>query len=161
MKTICAWCQEDLPADISKGEGVSHGICPQCAFRLFGVTPQSQDLRSFLDTLPVPVMALDESGRARALNRRGRILLHLEEMEVEGMRPGEVFLCQHAFEAGGCGETVHCSGCVIRRSIMETLRTGERQENVPACLHQGDRTIQMHITTEKVAKAVLMRVEIP
>ena len=38
MQTICAWCHTTLamaPPDGEQAEGISHGICPACAARVF------------------------------------------------------------------------------------------------------------------------------
>ena len=30
MKQVCAWCKKDMEDTEHEGEGVTHGICPDC-----------------------------------------------------------------------------------------------------------------------------------
>jgi len=74
-----------------------------------------------------------------------------------------VFECANAKLPEGCGNTIHCSGCTIRRNVMDTQETGRRHFRVPAYLNQGNpesyQQIRFLISTEKVEGIVLLRIE--
>ena len=50
-------------------------------------------------------------------------------------RFGLFFDCVHSRLPEGCGRTIHCSGCVIRKSVATTFNTGEAQISIPATLN--------------------------
>jgi hypothetical protein len=121
------------------------------------------DLHKFLDGLQFPIVLVDDQGVVRTGNDPACQLLHKGLHEVEGFRGGEVFRCSNAILPGGCGNTVHCSGCVIRRTVMETHATGKSCLKVPALLKQQSSTdpqeVRFLISTEKVGDYVWLRVD--
>lgn len=132
MTRICAWCQTEMP---SLGETiVTHGICDACANRMIGDTPIS--LQQYLEDLAIPVLVTESDLTASFANRAARERLGLPG--VAGGRIGEVFTCIHARQPEGCGRTIHCSGCAIRRSIIAAADSGKPQVDVPATLKYGD-----------------------
>ena len=74
-----------------------------------------------------------------------------------------MFECAYARLPEGCGGTVHCSGCAIRRSVYETYETGESRNNIPATLrcdlNNPSHDVIMHISTEKMGNVVLLRID--
>jgi hypothetical protein len=98
-------------------------------------------------------------------NEAIRKLFQLDLPLMEGAKKGEVFECEYATLPEGCGNTVRCSGCVIRTTVTETFQTGQSQEKVPACLKRtpgnlGEKEkIDLLISTEKVRGFVLLRVD--
>jgi hypothetical protein len=83
--------------------------------------------------------------------------------EIEGHKGGDVFECAYARLPEGCGNTIHCSGCTIRRTVMETHKTGKSSLRVPATLNRNDPEdpdkITLLISTEKIADVVLLRID--
>jgi hypothetical protein len=83
--------------------------------------------------------------------------------QVTGQRGGDVFECAYARLPEGCGRTVHCSGCAIRRAVTETFTTGRSLQKVLAYLNRDAVTqflqLGMLISTEKVLGMVLLRVD--
>lgn len=159
LKRICAWCGKELdPASIvPAGAETTHGICPPCGnliFSRFGIR-----LRDLIDRLEVPVTLVNEAGMILAANKHTRTLAGKDLSIIEGHPPGEVFQCVYAVLPGGCGGTVHCSGCVIRKSVAETAATGKSISNVPATLNQQAREIRFLISTEKAGESVLLQIE--
>lgn len=140
---------------------VSHGICPACVSNL--TFQQGVSLHQFLDDFELPVLVVDGDVQVTDANAAACRVLGKEADELRGHRGGEVFECAHARLPGGCGRTLHCSGCAIRRSVTTTYRTGEPQSMVPASLSRGDpddpSSIALSITTVKVGDLVLLRVE--
>ena len=159
MKKICAWCEKDLTQTVIQQDGITHGICPECALRVFGQQGTSHNLQGFLDSISVPVVAIDGLCRVTAANERLRDMVGNRTLNMIYSPPGEVFECSYAFLPEGCGETIHCSGCAIRRAIFETFETGQLLVRVPAVLHREDKEVGLHITTELVGDVVLLRVD--
>jgi len=164
MKKICAWCKKDLgeiPVDSIPEDSITHGICYDCSHHLFAEI--GMPLRSFLDGLDAPVLVVDSNCTVTTANDIALKLVNKDLTNIEGFRGGEVFGCAYARLPGGCGNTVHCSGCTIRRTVMDTFRTGKSHSKVPAILKQQKTTepqeIHLHISTEKVADVVLLRVD--
>jgi PAS domain-containing protein len=160
MKSVCAWCSKDMDAGPAKGP-VSHGICLDCGDKLFSKI--GMDLRLFLDKMEVPILLLGGDQRVRAANRRAREILGSDIPTVDGRQYGEVFECIYASLKGGCGMDVHCSGCAIRITVLDTFRTGKSHLKVPAFIHRGIpenlRRADMLISTEKVKDWVLLRID--
>ena len=140
---------------------VTHGLCVDCAHRFFA--EMGMPLMEYIERLEAPILVVDASGTVRAANRRVRKLLQKDMAAIEGHKGGEVFECAHAGLPGGCGRTIHCSGCAIRRTVMDTFETGQSRLRVPAYLkrraHNHLEEIQLLISTEKVDGAVLLRVD--
>jgi hypothetical protein len=83
--------------------------------------------------------------------------------EVEGQLGGDAFECRYAKCPEGCGKTVHCKTCTIRRTVTDTLRSGRSHIGVVAYpdLYRvtGENRIRFIISTEKVGKAALLRID--
>lgn len=160
MKTICSWCRKDMGGGPDDGP-VSHGICVDCADRLFG--NMGTDLGIFLDNLEAPVLLVGDDVRVKTANSRARAILDKELKDIAGCLGGDVFECIHASLEGGCGKTMHCSGCAIRNTVMDTFKTGNSHLKTPAYLHRGipehERKTDLLISTEKVKDCVLLRID--
>jgi hypothetical protein len=164
LKYICAWCGVELASvsdHPSPGEAVSHGICLACANSQ--ITGMPRKLEQFLDDIALPVFLVDSVGLIRSANRHGRVLLGKELSHVEGLSGGVVFECAYAWLPEGCGNTVHCSGCTIRKSVMSTHATGRGLSRIPATLRQQTadepQEIRLLISTEKFHNWVMLRID--
>ena len=164
MKRVCAWCSKDLGivTDSTRSDAdISHGICEGCLNNI--EFQQGVPLHRYLDSIPLPVLVVDRQVVVRAANRTASEALSKDPQEMVQHLAGNVFECAHARLPGGCGRTVHCSGCAIRRSVMRTYETGEPQTHVPAVLRRGvpghPSDIELIITTVRSGNAVLLRVE--
>jgi hypothetical protein len=75
---------------------------------------------------------------------------------------GDVFECAYGLLPGGCGRTYHCSGCVIRRTVMDTHDTGQPSYRIPATLRQNTaehpQEIKLLISTEKFSDYVILKI---
>lgn len=109
------------------------------------------------------MIVIDSDARVLTANKQAREALHKDQKSIHGFRGGEVFECAHAKLPGGCGNTVHCSGCTVRRTVMDTMETGRSHLHTPAYLHHGTpenfRRVDYFISTEKVGDAVLLRID--
>jgi PAS domain-containing protein len=164
MIQVCAWCRSEIGrvASTRRPENeLSHGICQGCLdnIRFQAGAP----LGEYLDGLPAPVYVVDGDGIVMGVNRAGCKMLGKEPGDILRLLGGDVFECAYARLPGGCGRTVHCSGCAIRRTVTRTFETGEAQSHVPAVLNHGDAAepmpVNLKITTAKIQGIVLLRVD--
>lgn len=163
MKKVCAWCQKSLDNNSNGSDQtiITHGICPDCRSNV--VAQMGQDIESFLNTLDIPVLLVDSNVRVQTANKQARANLGQELPEVQSKLGGEIIECKNAQLPGGCGNTIHCSGCTLRRLIEKTAETGKSYEKVPATLERQSRAsledIKYLFSTEKVGEQVLLRID--
>ena len=164
MKRVCAWCNKNLGAaasEICSEEAITHGICAECIDKMFVL--HGSKITDFLDGLEAPVAVVDPEGRVCCANGKAQKLLHKERFEIEGFKGGDVFECAYAKLEGGCGNTIHCDGCTIRTTVMDTFATGKDHLKTPASLVHGTiedyQEISFLISTEKVKDVVLLRID--
>ena len=164
MKRVCAWCRRNMGAvhsGIQPESAITHGICEDCANNLFG--DMGMKLTAFLDSLAAPVLLVDSTGSVKTANQQAQALLRKDLPDIEGHQPGDVFECVHAETPEGCGHTIHCGGCAIRRTVMDTFRSGKSHVNVPAFVNRGTSgdgwKVDLLISTEKVKDVVLLRID--
>ena len=161
---ICSICKKELGDPFEKEIPeihISHGICRSCLDDYMKGSGIS--LNEFMDSLPVPVFAVDVEGRVQAANKLGRETVSKQEDQIAGFLGGEVFQCHYSTLPGGCGQTPHCKSCVIRNSVMKTHSTGEPCIRVPACQDldtiTGTRTIRFLISTKLAGDVVLLFID--
>ncbi|MBN1523832.1 MAG: hypothetical protein JW904_05075 [Spirochaetales bacterium] len=166
IEHICAWCGKKLTSQEnleSTHYRISHGICEECKDIHFHANRES--LNEFLDRIDAPVFVMDESGQFISANKKGLFAAQKTLEEVEGSLEGEVFECVYADQPDGCGNTRHCNGCIIRRTILDTFKTGESNLFVPVTIDKmidGTLVKQMYtISTEKSGNLVLLRIDTP
>ena len=164
MKKICAWCNSELDAVHEKNQPkdiITHGICAFCQEKILG--PNKVEWLEFLDSLDVPVVVLDATGAVETANMAAREILQKELPAIVGLAGGVVFDCMYSVLPEGCGKTVHCSGCTIRNTVMDTFQSGKSHLEVQAPLMYGtsgtNREISFLISTEKVKDVVLLRID--
>ena len=164
MERICAWCNKKMgtiPSELETEKVITHGICIQCADKIYA--EKGMELTSFLDRLEAPVVLVDDTGSVRTANKQARKLLQKDLTDIVGYQGGEVFRCANAGLPEGCGNTIHCSGCTIRNTVMDTLQSGKSHLNIPAYLNRGTpdnfKKIDFLISTEKAKGVVLLRID--
>ena len=164
MKRVCGWCKteiERISSEWASKDIITHGICDNCLFDT--LRPLSGTLMDFLDGIDAPVLVVDARGSIRSANKQARGLLQKELPDIEGYSGGAVFECAYAGLPEGCGHTVHCNGCTIRNTVMDTLASGASHLNTPASLTRGtsDSNIEIPflISTEKVKEFVFLRID--
>ena len=164
MKQVCAWCRTEIgniESSVHSDSDVSHGICNNCLDNL--TFQQGVPITDYLETLPLPVLLVDDYGIVKAVNKKACEVLGKEPLEIVQHLGGNVFECAYARLPEGCGRTVHCSACAIRRAVTTTYETGEPQGMVPAVLNRekGGRPskIALSITTVKKGNVVVLRVD--
>jgi len=157
---FCTLCQKALSADAAD-RAITGGLCEECFRHL--EARMGTPLMDYLDGLDVPVLATDDDVVVQAANKPLLELVGKGLSEVQGQRGGDVFECAYARLPGGCGRTVHCSGCAIRRAVTETFVTGKSQRGVRAYLSRDNVTAMLQlglvISTEKAFGVVLLRID--
>jgi hypothetical protein len=159
MTRICAWCKKGLgeTSDGRDSQVITHGICDECALNFKAQSGVS--LHEFLECLKVPIFLVDSDVLVLSVNAAAHGLLRKDIDKIEGFRSGDVFECEYARLPGGCGNTVHCSGCAIRGTVTDTYRTGESHRSVRAYLKQINQGLDVTVSTEKIGDVVLLRVD--
>jgi len=141
-------------------EFINHGICPSC-FQKF-VAGTGEQFEHFLDSLPAPVLVVDQDARIVSANSESQQFFSKDLEEMQGRLGGEVFSCKYSNLPGGCGQTVHCKTCTIRITVTTTFESGKPCVDVPAYMDLGDRTgnktIRFLISTIKIANAVIVQI---
>ena len=165
MNLICAWCGRT----IDRGgysqvldPNTSHGMCLACQDALVS-QELGISLDRHIDSIPVPILLVDGSNTVVTMNATAREMLGEEPDATAKLLFGQVFDCVHSRLPEGCGRTVHCLGCAIRRSVAATFETGEPQILIPATLsiESSDQlsAAVVTITTVKRDGVVLLRIE--
>ena len=164
MKRVCAWCRKEMgraDSQLGSENTITHGICGSCRENLF--FQRGVEFGVFLDSLKLPIVVVDGEGIIVTGNKHARRLLRKGIAEIEGYRGSDVFECAYARLPEGCGKTTHCSGCTIRRTVMETYGTGSGFLRVPATLNRNTpedpERIKLLISTERAADLVLLRID--
>jgi PAS domain-containing protein len=150
-----------MPPEAVAQRTITGSVCEEC---LQHVDAQSgMPLRDFLDTLGVPVLMVDSDMVVTTANKSLLALFGKNFSQVRGQRGGDVFECAYARLPEGCGRTVHCSGCTIRRAVTETFTTGRSLQRVLAYLNRDAVTqfqqLGMLVSTEKMMGMVLLRID--
>jgi len=164
MNTTCAWCNNEMNEEqgaLREGGTIVRSICTTC---LEGFTFQmGVPLQTFVDSLPVPIFVVNDDVVVQAANKLGYALLNKDSQSVLKKLGGIVFDCAYAQLPEGCGRTIHCSGCAIRRSVYHTYTTGKSLIAVPATLHGGEQgktqAVALKVSTEKMGDVILLQVE--
>ncbi len=163
MKRVCSWCNTEMEVilDGRKDEIITHGICDDCSRKI--LWPHRQDVIDFLDRLTAPIIVVGPTGNVSTANKQARDILQKELPDIEGLPGGVVFECFFAKLPEGCGKTIHCDGCTIRNTVMDTFTSGESHLKVLAGLSWGTTEnrveLQFLISTEKVNDVDLLRID--
>lgn len=95
-----------------------------------------------LDKLGCLVAILNDCRQAVYLNRAMLDLMgHDSDKELLGLRPGEIFHCQHAGGPFGCGTSEECRDCGARLAILCGL-DGEHREEECRILTRHDDAVE-------------------
>jgi hypothetical protein len=174
MKKLCSWCNQEFeiekPSEIAVSDECVHdefmhdgfsALCESCKNKWHvqnGVT-----LVELINTIEVPVISVNAEGIVELANDQAVRLFDKNVQRIRGSRGGDVFDCVNARLPGGCGYTIHCSGCTIRNTVMRTFKTGETCFRKPASLQVSrkgvSQEINFFITTIKYNQYVVLKIE--
>jgi PAS domain-containing protein len=159
VKLVCAYCRKVIRDERgARATDVSHGMCPECEGH-FGKLWAGISLSEYLDDLPEPTLVLDGEGRVLAANQKLADRTGRDARELAGGLPGQAFACVRSRLPEGCGRTVHCRECTIRRSIERVRETGEPQLAVPAWLQTDAGRVLLRISVTRAQGLVQVLVE--
>lgn len=132
MRTVCSQCRRVVEDDRGGGGAAAREVlCAECeayAARLRARLPGPDQLEGF----PSPVLLATADGRVVAANRAFAALTGRVPADIRGWRTGDAMACERTRLAGGCGGTMHCRECTIRRMVAEVGRTRIPRWRVPA-----------------------------
>ena len=155
LQSQCSWCGVEIPPVAGQG------ACARCAADL--AADSGMPIQTIIDRFPFPVLVVDEDVTVTVLNRRGREILGVPPSHGERRRGGELFGCVHSLLPGGCGRSIHCSGCALRRAVAATYQSRQDQVHVPATLKTGQAgdpaNVSLTFTTSLRGNAVLVKID--
>lgn len=159
MRVVCSYCRRTIRADPhARVTDVSHGMCEACG-RHFERLWAGMPVDEYLDELGPPVLLLDAEARVIAMNAKLADLIGADRSALRGITGGEAFACVHSRLPEGCGRTVHCRECAVRRTVEEVARTGKPCERVPAYLDLAEGRVDLRLSA-RPAKAGIVQVKI-
>lgn len=159
MRLICSYCRRTIRADpTARVTDVSHGMCEACSAH-FGRLWAGMPLDEYLDGLGRPVLLTDKEGRVLAMNQALADLIGADPKASVGLTGGEAFACVHSRLPEGCGRTVHCRECTVRRTVEGVGKTGKPQERVTAYLDTAQGRVDLRISA-RPAKVGIVQVTI-
>jgi PAS domain-containing protein len=135
-------------------------MCAECGAH-FGRLWAGMQLGEYLDLLPRPVLVVDRDRRVLAANRQLGEVLHRDPAELRGLRLGEAMACSRSRLPGGCGNTVHCRECAIRRTVQEVAETGRAVGQRTAWLTTGQGRVNLLVSARPVDHGVEVTLEGP
>ena len=165
VKVICCGCGihlKDTPAEVFDDDYFTIGLCESCAHHFMAMA--GMGLAEYLEGLAVPTVVVARDGTISCANRPALDLLGKPPESIQGAKGGDIFECDYARLPGGCGETVHCSGCTIRNMVLDTMKTGIAHDKVRAYLKRaapGDtpQFAKLLVSTEKKGNIVFLKIE--
>ncbi|MCK5616674.1 response regulator, partial [Candidatus Pacearchaeota archaeon] len=111
------------------------------------------ELREIYKKAPLIMLVVDKHLQIKKVNDVPIKLLGKTENEFINLPPGEALGCINALtNPNGCGHGVECHKCVIRNSVLDTLRTGKSHQQVETSitimLDQGQFEIHILLSTK-------------
>jgi len=96
---------------------------------------REEELFAIYENAPLIMMLVDEERRVRKANVAAATFADRAATDLIGRRGGEALRCVHSSDAPeGCGFGPACKHCPVRRTIMDTLETGQSHYQVEAIL---------------------------
>jgi len=161
MLVVCAWCGKRISGNSEPDGMLSHGICNDCAASHFRHYPVEQV--NVLDQFHTPILIVGADGNIETANQAALDLLHKDRGEIKYQPGGNVFNCVYSALPEGCGKTIHCKSCTVRRTVEQVLKTGKPLFKIPATLkvmqQVDENDIACTISAEKVGEMVVLTIE--
>jgi len=159
MRLVCSYCRKELGTKPPLNDGgVTHGMCKPCG-EYFGAQWKGMSFGAYLERFLFPVVLFDADVRVVAMNTPAGAVLGREPGSVVGLLGGEALECVHARLPGGCGKTVHCLTCAVRRAVVETHQTGKPLNGVEATLRRAGGPVRLRLSTVLEGKLVRVTVK--
>jgi hypothetical protein len=107
--------------------------------------------RIILDTLPMPVLIVDDHLRILDHNHAAKPLIGPDRTTFFHVRAGDVMRClSSTLTPEGCGHSPYCQSCVIRNSVAAAWQGNavhRSQSRLSQVTPEGAREIQLLVTT--------------
>ncbi|HEX9052870.1 MAG TPA: hypothetical protein VF841_20245 [Anaeromyxobacter sp.] len=142
---VCAYCRKTISDQRGAATDVSHGMCASCADHYERLW-QGMPLSEYLETIDHPVIMMNGDGAVVAVNEKLAARFGREKGEMRGLLEGEAMACVHSLLPEGCGKTVHCRECTVRRAVESVAKTGKPLERIPAYLDTKDGRVNLRIS---------------
>ncbi|MDM8554273.1 response regulator [Desulfococcaceae bacterium HSG7] len=83
------------------------------------------ELSTIFYSSPTPMLVLDKEIRVQKINRAASVFPGKSEEDIQGFCCGDALNCIHVHDhPQGCGFGPNCPECLVRRSALETIKTG-------------------------------------
>lgn len=104
---------------------------------------------STLDTLQEILLIVNKNRQIIYLNDLIlKILGPIDLKTIYGLKPGEMFHCQHATEApAGCGTSEHCKTCGLLSAILDTQNSGLKSESEYRLTDETGEALEFKVST--------------
>jgi ferredoxin len=159
MRIVCSYCQKDMgekePLDDQR---ISHSICVDCQ-KYFEAQRSGMPLDEYLGSFDFPVMIINDDRRVVGINKAAEKLTGRTSEKSTGLLGGEAMECSYARLPGGCGQTIHCETCTIRKIVMGVMESGESKKHAPVTLRRDAGEVTMLISAEKIDGMVRLSIE--
>ncbi len=133
-------------------------ICSSCRDNI--IFQDGVQLQRYIESFAIPILVVDSNVKVTAVNSRACEILGKEPKTIVQHLGGNVFECEYARLPEGCGRTIHCSGCTIRKAVTKCFATGKPQSMVPAYINPDSPSSRtLSITTVKVDNLVMLRID--
>ncbi len=110
---------------------------------------------AILDSLPDPLVVLNENRQITYMNRAFMWFLELDQpFEILGYRLGEVLGCTQASkDLGGCGTRIACRNCGVVNAMLEALNGISSHGHVRIQVETGDlkKPLELAIETAPIS----------
>ena len=147
MIVICSYCRKFIKEkEPLANKNNSHGVCNDCfEARMKQLNGLSFD--QYLEGFDIPVLIVDNDCKILAANSNALALTDKPLAKVKGFFAGEALECAYSRLPEGCGYTVHCPACTIRRLVEKTGDTQCNYLNQRAFIARDGHTLLLDVST--------------
>ena len=163
MKLVCSRCRKNLgEKEPVKDTATEITMCVEC-LEFLDKQWRGMTVGDYLDTLDAPIMLVNAERRMVSCNKKAEKVLGKSRGIMRGLMAGEFLECHNSIMSEGCGKSIHCSACVIRKSIEGTIKTGEPVKEEPAYFNTVEHGVpvvrRIQVSTEKEGNMVRLQVQ--
>ncbi|MBW1868034.1 MAG: response regulator [Deltaproteobacteria bacterium] len=104
------------------------------------------ELFAIYNDAPITMILVDEDRRVLKANQLALDFTERQYDEIVGLRGGEALRCIHATDPAGCGFGVNCEKCIVRNTVLDSLKTGNAHHNIeaPVQLSLSDGVVDLY-----------------
>ncbi len=99
------------------------------------LTESKNQLKLIFDNTPAVMFLLNEQTEILMINKPGIELSGKSDDVILGMQGGNALNCLHSFDTPmGCGYSSDCRNCIIRNTVLDTLKSNTNHYKIEATL---------------------------